>query len=102
MIPKTAYCPPRPSVSMGSAKGDLSACGFQVDIGRGKDDRPAEWVTQAFKKVGIEYRPSDLSKSDIYRDFLPRLNSGEVDLLDNAPLIAQLLSLERRTARAPG
>jgi hypothetical protein len=40
-----------------------------------------------------------LNKSEIYRDFLPRLNSGEVDLLDNPRLVSQLLSLERRTAR---
>lgn len=63
------------------------------------DRYAAEWVSEAFKKAGIEYRPADLSKSEIYRDFLPRLNSGEVDLLDNQRLITQLLSLERRTAR---
>jgi hypothetical protein len=63
------------------------------------DRYAAEWVTEAFKKAGIEYRPADLSKSEIYRDFLPRLNSGEVDLLDNPRMVSQLLSLERRTAR---
>jgi hypothetical protein len=63
------------------------------------DRYAAEWVSEAFKKAGIEYRPSDLNKSEIYRDFLPRLNSGEVDLLDNARMISQFLSLERRTAR---
>jgi hypothetical protein len=31
--------------------------------------------------------------------FLPLLNSGRVDLLDNPTLITQLCSLERRTAR---
>jgi hypothetical protein len=71
---------------------------YGIRLVRG-DRYAAEWVTQAFKKAGIEYRPSDLSKSDIYRDFLPRLNSGEVDLLDNARMVSQLLSLERRTAR---
>ena len=65
-----------------------------------KGDRyAAEWVVTAFKKVGIEYRPADLNKSEIYRDFLPRLNSGEVDMLDNKRLVTQLLGLERRTAR---
>ena len=65
-----------------------------------KGDRyAAEWVVSAFKKVGIEYRPADLSKSEIYRDFLPRLNSREVDLLDNKRMVTQLLGLERRTAR---
>ncbi|WP_063621721.1 terminase large subunit domain-containing protein [Bradyrhizobium sp. Ec3.3] len=59
----------------------------------------AEWVAEAFRKAGLEYRSSELSKSEIYVDFLPRLNSREVDLLDNKRLIAQLVSLERRTAR---
>ena len=63
------------------------------------DRYAAEWVVSAFRKAGIEYRPADLSKSEIYRDFLPRLNSREVDLLDNPRLISQLLGLERRTAR---
>jgi hypothetical protein len=63
------------------------------------DRYAAAWVSESFKKVGIEYRPADLAKSDIYRDFLPRLNSGEVDLLDNKRMVAQLLSLERKTAR---
>jgi len=69
-------------------------------IRRIRGDRyAAEWTVSAFKKAGIEYRPADLSKSEIYRDFLPRLNSGEVDLLDNERMIAQFLGLERRTAR---
>jgi hypothetical protein len=63
------------------------------------DRYAAEWVVGAFRKVGIEYRPADLSKPEIYRDFLPLLNSRQVDLLDNARMITQLLSLERRTAR---
>jgi hypothetical protein len=65
-----------------------------------KGDRyAAEWVTEAFQKSGITYTPADLSKNEIYRDFLPRLNSGEVELLDNKRLTTQLLGLERRTAR---
>ena len=63
------------------------------------DRYAAEWTVSSFSKVGIEYRPSDLTKNDIYRDFLPRLNSREVDLLDNPRLVAQLCGLERRTAR---
>lgn len=74
----------------------LKAYGVQSIRG---DRYAAEWVREAFKKAGIEYRPADLSKSDIYRDFLPRLNSGEVDLLDNKRLTTQLIGLERRTAR---
>ena len=40
-----------------------------------------------------------VAKSDLYRDFLPLINSQQVDLLDIPRGIAQLCSLERRTAR---
>ena len=39
-------------------------------------------------------------KSDIYRDVLPLINSGSVELLDHKRLRAQFLGLERRTTRA--
>jgi hypothetical protein len=48
---------------------------------------------------GIEYAPSEKSKSDIYRDLLPLLNSGKTELLDLPRLATQLTGLERRTAR---
>src|SRR5262249_32664636 len=57
------------------------------------------WPRERFDVHGIAYKVSERSKSDIYRDFLPALNGGRVELLDNAKLIAQLCSLERRTAR---
>jgi hypothetical protein len=43
---------------------------------------------------------SDKAKSDIYRDLLPVLNSGRVELLDLPRLAGQLCGLERRTARS--
>jgi len=49
---------------------------------------------------GIKYVVSESPKSDIYRDMLPLLNSGKVELLDNPRLISQLCSLECRTARS--
>lgn len=52
-----------------------------------------------FRKHGITYDASARPKSDLYRDLLPRLNSGEVDLLDEQRLVAQLCGLERRTSR---
>ena len=42
---------------------------------------------------------SKLSKSELYLDLLPLLNSGRVELLDHPRLLAQLGALERRTAR---
>jgi len=63
------------------------------------DRYAGEWPRERFSRNGIKYEPSALPKSDIYRDCLPLLNSGKVELLDNQRLIMQLCSLERRTAR---
>jgi hypothetical protein len=90
----------RPPFSPENAVSEFAELLRRYGIRMVRGDRyGAEWVREAFRKVGIEYRPSDLNKSEIYRDLLPRLNSGEIDLLDNQRLITQLLSLERRTAR---
>ena len=63
------------------------------------DRYAGKWVAEAFRNKGIHYRPSEKSKSDIYVDLLPLLNSGAVALLDNDRLALQLTQLERRTAR---
>jgi terminase large subunit-like protein len=90
----------RPPFSPESAVSEFAELLRQYGVRMIRGDRfGAEWVREAFLKAGIEYRPSDLSKNEIYIDFLPRLNSREVDLLDNSRLIAQLVGLERRTAR---
>ena len=57
------------------------------------------WARERFNTHGINYRVADMSKSDFYLAFLPLLNSGRVDLLDNKKLVAQHCTLERRTAR---
>ena len=57
------------------------------------------WVAEAFRKAGINYQASEKSKSDIYVDLLPLLNSGAVALLENDRLALQLTQLERRTSR---
>ena len=63
------------------------------------DRYAGKWPREQFDKAGIHYRVSEKSKSDLYRDFLPILNSARVELLDNARLVSQLCGLERRTAR---
>jgi hypothetical protein len=57
------------------------------------------WPTEQFSKFGISYEASAAPKSDLYRDLLPVINSVRIELLDNPRLVAQLCSLERRTAR---
>jgi hypothetical protein len=71
---------------------------FSVSTVEG-DRYGAAWVSEQFSKAGIRYKPAEKPKSDLYREFLPVINSGQVELLDNAKLISQLCALERRTAR---
>ena len=58
-----------------------------------------EWPREQFSKRSVFYEPAEKPKSELYRDLLPLINSGAVEILDNERLIAQLVSLERRTSR---
>jgi hypothetical protein len=58
------------------------------------------WPTERFAAHGIKYEPAELNRSEIYLAFLPLLNSGRVDLLDNQRMVNQFVGLERRTARS--
>jgi hypothetical protein len=65
-----------------------------------RGDRYAgEWPRERFRVHGIQYELSDKTTSDIYRDFLPIINSRQCDLLDHKRLFTQLVNLERRTSR---
>jgi hypothetical protein len=64
------------------------------------DHYGGEWPRQEFRKSGIQYIVSDKPKSTIYNEFLPLLNSGKVELLDNPRLVGQLCGLERKVARS--
>lgn len=59
-----------------------------------------EFPREQFRKHGIQYEPSKDPKGSIYLNLLPLLNSGKVRLLDNKRLVAQLIGLERNTARS--
>jgi len=63
------------------------------------DHYAGSWPAEQFAKHGIEYETCPEPKSAIYRDGLPMLNSGAMELLDQPRLIAQLCGLERRTGR---
>jgi len=58
-----------------------------------------QWTIEQFAKHGITYHTSEQPKNVIYQEFLPALNSGRVELLDNARLLSELCGLERRTGR---
>jgi hypothetical protein len=59
----------------------------------------SSWVSERFRVHGIAYQPAEKAKSDLYKDVLPAINSRQVDFLDHPKLLAQFVSLERRTAR---
>ena len=59
----------------------------------------AAWVTERFAVHGITIEPAEKSASKAYLAFLPLLNSGRLDLLDDARMINQFAALERRTSR---
>jgi hypothetical protein len=90
----------KPPFSPDEIVAEFTALLKSYNIGRVYGDRyGGEWPREAFRKHGIEYVVSDRAKSDLYRDLLPLLNSGRMELLDQPQLIAQLIGLERRTAR---
>jgi len=67
-----------------SVTGDRFASGF---------------AAEAFQKGGITYEVCVRSKSELFADLLPLINSGVCELLDNDRLSNQLEALERRTSR---
>jgi len=60
------------------------------------DRYAAQWPVQAFQKHGIDYRPAELNRSQLYAAFEPLLNSGKVELLDHPKLLQQLIGLIRK------
>jgi hypothetical protein len=60
------------------------------------DAYAGEWPRERFAKNGIRYQVSTRTKHEIYKQSLPALNSGRVELLDDEKLIDQLCDLDRR------
>jgi hypothetical protein len=72
---------------------------YHVGLVQG-DHYGGEWPAEQFRKNGVEYEVSEKSKSEIYGEALPILNSSRVRLLDHPRLVNQLTNLERRTSRS--
>ncbi len=64
------------------------------------DRYAGEFPRELFRKRGVAYEPSERTKSELYVELLPLINSRHVDLLDDRKSIAQLVGLERRVARS--
>jgi hypothetical protein len=90
----------RPPFSPESTVKDFVALLKTFRISSVTGDRYAgEWPRERFREHGITYDISEKPKGEIYRDTLPLLNSGKVELLDMGRLASQFCGLERRTAR---
>ena len=63
------------------------------------DHYAGQWPRERFIAHGIGYEPSERTKSDLYRELLPAVNGGRLELLDIPRLHAQLVGLERRVSR---
>lgn len=77
---------------------ELSADVKRYGLGHVTGDAYAgEWPRDEFADHGIGYLVSEKTRSEIYKDFLPALNSPDtVELLDNAVQTRQFQTLERR------
>lgn len=88
--------PFEPDACVEEAAALLKSYGLRLVWG---DRYGGEWPRERFRSHGIQYAPADNPKSHIYRDFLPLLSSGQVDLLDHPKCRTQLLGLDRRVSR---
>lgn len=64
------------------------------------DHYGGDFPRELFRKQGITYRTAEYPKSELYRECLPLLNIGNVELLDIPRIKAQLCGLERKVARS--
>jgi hypothetical protein len=91
----------RPHFSPEYVVGEFCALLKSYRINRISSDRYAgEWPREQFQKFAVVCEPAPKTKSDLYVDLLPLINSRRIDLLDHPRLLNQLISLERRTGHA--
>jgi hypothetical protein len=89
------YKPPHnPYEVVSSMCGECRRFSIRQIVG---DNYSAEFVKQAFEGNGIRYKKCEFPKSQIYVELIPKICSGEIELLDNEKIIGQLAGLERRT-----
>ena len=68
---------------------------------RVKGDRySAAWVEESFRKESIIYSQSELSKSKLYLELEPLINTQQILIPKDKNLINELLNLERKTGRS--
>lgn len=92
---RTVAAPHEPAHAIADFATTLRAYGLRSVIG---DNYAANFTAGAFADHGVEYTKSKLSRSELYLELLPLMNSHKVVIIDNAALIKELAGLERRAA----
>jgi hypothetical protein len=93
----------KPPFNPSGATEELAATARSYGLTEIRGDKYAgSWPSEQWRVHGVSYHFSERSKSEIYGELLPVLNSGRAELLDHPRLVAQFCSLERRTARGTG
>ena len=78
---------------------DFAALLKTYRVSRVTGDRYAgEFPRELFRRHGIAYDLAKQTKSELFRDLLPLLNSGRIVLPRNDRLLGQIVGLERRTS----
>jgi hypothetical protein len=78
------FAPVLHDYSITKVSGDRHAIGF---------------VSAALGLCGVTFEPTKLSKSELYGELLPLINTSMVELLDIPTMRTQLLALQRRSVR---
>jgi hypothetical protein len=59
------------------------------------DNYAKDWVANAFEKAGVRYSASEKTRSELYLEVWPRMNSGVMELLDHPKMVSQFADLQR-------
>ena len=89
----------RPPFSPDQATAEAAAVVLPYTTVVYADRYAGDWPVVAFAQHGISVGRCDRTKSELYLELLPLLNSHRVELLDSERLAQQLSGLERRTSR---
>jgi hypothetical protein len=90
LVAQTGAPPFNPRLAVKKFVGVCQEYGLSKVTG---DRYAGETFRADFQEYDVTYDPSELSKSELYDQFEPKLNAGEVELLDDGKLQEQLLTL---------
>ena len=96
LVAQTGAPPFNPRHAVAKFVGELERFGLKTVTG---DGYAGQTFRSDFEDRGIAYQACELTKSELYNALEPRLNAGEVELLDNPKLQEQLLTLVIRGMR---